>query len=970
MIDIRPQPGAQTRFLASNADFAIYGGSAGSGKAAHIETLIPTLNGIKSLYSIQEGDILFDEHANTCRVLSAFEIYQAKQAYKIVFDDSSEIIVDGEHLWTISGYGEDGNLFRNLTINTNNLFEIPKYSFGIISYWIERPYEKEKWRYVTIRSIEPTKSVLVRCLEVDSPSHLFLCGQSGIPTHNSYALLLEASRHINNPGFGAVIFRREQKMIVCEGGLRDTAMEIYPHLGGQYRAQPTPSFIFPSGAKISFAHLNQESEVLNWQGSQIPMIGYDELTHFCVDDQTEALTEDGWKLIKDIQIGERVASLSKDREVQYQKVTHVYENDYSGEMVVANKGLNFKVTPNHRMVVNVADTGLIGKAAFGSWKFIEAKDLVTCSIPRVGNWCGEEIEYQYFDPIEGRGYGAYNTNSDIEVVPIDDWLSFLGWYFSEGRSYRMNNRTRSCVVCIRQMKHNGQALLEQVLDRLPWRYSKTKDGQYHIFSRQLYEELVDFGNTYQKRVPRWIFKLSPRLIKLFLDTFAYGDGYVTRTNGISIGLANEGLIDDLQELYFLCGRVSVKGHYVAREQYNVWTLYVSNPKRTHFFLHHNNLYSERYEGKIYCLTVNKNQNFLMRRNGRFCWTGNSAFQHDYMISRMRSTCGIRPYCRATTNPDSDSWVANLLTWWIDQETGFPIAERSGVLRYFIRVNGEMKWADSRQELVDQWGCELSDPKSLTFISARITDNPILLKKDPAYLGNLKALSKVERARLLDGNWKIRAVAGMYFPREDGVLIDWQPQEHDIVKWVRSWDLAASEESDGRDPDWTVGMLLGRRQNGKVVIADVIRVRRKAAEVRSLIRNLAVKDGKNVWISIPQDPGQAGRDQADSYKQLLSGFTVLSRSITKNKTTMAEPAAALWQQGNIEIVRAAWNEELLAELEQFPEGKHDDLIDSLSAGVRALPGHAKPDYSKTGLSGRFKEIRSVGEKPRINRVKKV
>ena len=157
------------------------------------------------------------------------------------------------------------------------------------------------------------------------------------------------------------------------------------------------------------------------------------------------------------------------------------------------------------------------------------------------------------------------------------------------------------------------------------------------------------------------------------------------------------------------------------------------------------------------------------------------------------------------------------------------------------------------------------------------------------------------------------------------------------------------------------MLLGRKQDGRIVVADVIRVRRKAAEVRALVRNLAVKDGREVWISIPQDPGQAGRDQADSYKVLLSGFTVLSRTITRNKTAMAEPAAALWQQGNIEIVRSAWNEEFLCELEQFPEGKHDDLIDALSAGVRALPGQAKPDYSKTGLSGRFKEISGVKER---------
>lgn len=333
----------------------------------------------------------------------------------------------------------------------------------------------------------------------------------------------------------------------------------------------------------------------------------------------------------------------------------------------------------------------------------------------------------------------------------------------------------------------------------------------------------------------------------------------------------------------------------------------------------------------------------------------SRFQFTYMLSRARTMSGIKPVIRGSCNPDSESWVADFISWWIDPESGFPIPERSGVLRYSIRVNDQFIFANSKQELVDEYQCDPIDIMSTTFIPSKATDNPIGLKADPSYIGRLKALSRVERARLLEGNWKIRPVAGMYFPRSDAVIIDWKPEDSQIVKWVRSWDLAASEETEGRDPDWTVGMLVGRRTNGKIVIADVIRVRRKAADVRSLVRNMAVKDGKEVWAIIPKDPGQAGKEQSESYRQMLSGFNVISRSITKNKLAMAEPAAALWQQGNIECVRGKWNEELLKELESFPEGKHDDLVDALSSAVSNLPGHAKPNYTQTGLSGRFKPV---------------
>ena len=70
-----------------------------------------------------------------------------------------------------------------------------------------------------------------------------------------------------------------------------------------------------------------------------------------------------------------------------------------------------------------------------------------------------------------------------------------------------------------------------------------------------------------------------------------------------------------------------------------------------------------------------------------------------MVSGNRSTCGVRPYIRATCNPDADSWVADFLAWWIDPESGQPIPERAGVLRYCIRVAGNIVWADRPEELM-------------------------------------------------------------------------------------------------------------------------------------------------------------------------------------------------------------------------------------------------------------------------------
>lgn len=140
----------------------------------------------------------------------------------------------------------------------------------------------------------------------------------------------------------------------------------------------------------------------------------------------------------------------------------------------------------------------------------------------------------------------------------------------------------------------------------------------------------------------------------------------------------------------------------------------------------------------------------------------SETQFWYMVSRNRSMSGVRPYIRATCNPDSDSWVASFIGWWIDQETGLPIPERAGVLRWFMRINNTLFWADSADELQKRF--PEGTPKSLTFIPAKLSDNAALMAADPGYLANLMALPQVERERLLGGNWKIRAIAGSYFKR--------------------------------------------------------------------------------------------------------------------------------------------------------------------------------------------------------------
>lgn len=316
-------------------------------------------------------------------------------------------------------------------------------------------------------------------------------------------------------------------------------------------------------------------------------------------------------------------------------------------------------------------------------------------------------------------------------------------------------------------------------------------------------------------------------------------------------------------------------------------------------------------------------------------------QFFYMLSRNRTTCGIKPYVRATCNPDADSWVAKFIEWWIDPDTGYPIKERSGKIRWMIRRNETLYWADTIEELWERFELktqeEKQEPKSVTFIMSTLYDNQILMKQDPSYISNLKALSVVERERLLYGNWKIKPAAGLYFKRSQiGQMLTMIP--NDVVRWVRAWDLAATAEGEGGEPAYTAGVLMGKRKNGRYIVADVINVRQTAADVRKTIKFTAMSDiakYKRVKIRLPQDPGQAGKDQAQSYIKYLAGFDVTAIPESGSKEVRAEPMAAQWQAGNFDVLIANWNEAYFNQLESFPMSKFKDMVDAGSSAFSQL-----------------------------------
>ena len=309
-----------------------------------------------------------------------------------------------------------------------------------------------------------------------------------------------------------------------------------------------------------------------------------------------------------------------------------------------------------------------------------------------------------------------------------------------------------------------------------------------------------------------------------------------------------------------------------------------------------------------------------------------------MMARNRSATGkVRPYIRATCNPDPTSWVRKFIDWWIGKD-GLPIHHRSGKLRWFVRRGEDIHWFNTKEEVFAKFGHGDEKnpvlPKSVTFIAASIYDNKILLKNNPEYLASLMALPRVERERLLGGNWDVKPSAGNVFNRAWFKVIDALPAG--AIRAIRFWDRAATPVNESNhDPDWTRGVKMVQYDNGTYVVADMQSIRGTPYQVERLIQNTASQDGYGVAQWCEREGGSSGVSDATRFVTMLAGYEAHTAKPMTDKLTRARPVSAQAEAGNIRVLKATWNDDFFKELENFPEARHDDIVDSLSGAFNAL-----------------------------------
>ena len=161
--------------------------------------------------------------------------------------------------------------------------------------------------------------------------------------------------------------------------------------------------------------------------------------------------------------------------------------------------------------------------------------------------------------------------------------------------------------------------------------------------------------------------------------------------------------------------------------------------------------------------------------------------------------------------------------------------------------------------------------------------------------------------------------------------------------LRFWDLAGSEKKISKtkslDPDENVGTLLSK-YGSNFCIEEQIAIRQMPWEkFKELVAATAQRDGPYVKTWFEQEPAAGGVNQVEEFKLYIRDnvgpqWSVEGKKPEGDKVMRALPWFAEAERGLFSMVIGSWNAGFLEQLGNFPEGAHDDRVDSVS-GARQI-----------------------------------
>jgi hypothetical protein len=145
-----------------------------------------------------------------------------------------------------------------------------------------------------------------------------------------------------------------------------------------------------------------------------------------------------------------------------------------------------------------------------------------------------------------------------------------------------------------------------------------------------------------------------------------------------------------------------------------------------------------------------------------------------ILTRNRGKSKYSGKCRASTNPERESWIRTFIDWYVGDD-GYIMDERDGRVRYFYLMGPNVTdavWGDSKEEVYnlckadidkkldrvygfmkgrDKWPSLI---KSFCFYLGRMSENKEMLENNEGYLGSIAMSGGAEAEKMLLGNWNV------------------------------------------------------------------------------------------------------------------------------------------------------------------------------------------------------------------------
>ena len=486
----------------------------------------------------------------------------------------------------------------------------------------------------------------------------------------SCALLMEAIHcAVNFPNMRIACIRRTYNEL-NESFLAELRKRGYAKSLGAKWNQTQYMLRFPNGSEINFTYAENEIDASRLLGGEYQLFCVDEaglmpsvvIQHIeerlrsgsrglpviglrlsCLD-EGDVLTEKGWKPIQDVALGDGVYSVSPAGHLELKPVIDTFAGYTSKDLVrVRSRGLYMSMTDDHRVVYQDEQQRRATVQANSRTRTIDPTyriipwnqhDKRTISIART------PLSYD-----DGPG-----VDNPFDFADPDDWASFLGLFLAEGCT-NTTPRNGSYKVIITQCKPENQQPIKDLLNRLPYRYNLSKNGDFQITNKALWTYLRQFGKAHEKHVPRDVLnQATVAQLELLWKWMAFGDGHLmpsrdpdNEAHGIVYITVSPQLADDVCEIAIKLGhRVSVTKTELDnpnhRDRYTVSVLVGNHPTtRVQKNTHIDHTTKEPFNGMVYCIKVQDNENFVVRQGGTVWISGNTnpgGPSHKYLKDRF------------------------------------------------------------------------------------------------------------------------------------------------------------------------------------------------------------------------------------------------------------------------------------------------------------------------------------------------